>query len=84
MIQRAQAGEFELAYVDEVEFAPQPPNHSAWSKVGETHAVLSKRSQRLNIIGALLSSGRLTMAKLWQPARHLYLSNGNHEPRQLP
>jgi transposase len=65
LIQQAQAGEIELAYVDEAGFAPQPPNRSAWSKVGETHAVVAKRSQRLNVIGALLSSGRLLMAKLW-------------------
>lgn len=72
MIQRAQAGEFELAYVDEAGFAPQPPNRSAWSQVGETHAVLSKRSQRLNVIGALLSSGRLVLAKLWQSVTGLW------------
>jgi transposase len=66
LIQQAQAGEIELAYVDEAGFAPQPPNRSAWSKVGETHAVVAQRSQRLNVIGALLSSGRLLMAKLWR------------------
>ena len=65
MIQQAQAGEMELAYVDEAGFAPQPPNRSAWSKVGESHAVMAKRSQRLNLIGALRSSGQLLMAKLW-------------------
>jgi len=58
--------------VDEAGFAPQPPNRSAWSKVGETHAVVSKRSQRLNVIGALLSSGRLMMAKLWHSVTGLW------------
>jgi transposase len=72
LIQQAQVGQIELAYVDEAGFAPQPPNRSAWSKVGETHAVLSKRSQRLNVIGALLSSGRLLMAKLWQSVNGLW------------
>ena len=62
----------EVAYVDEAGFAPQPPNRSAWSKVGETHAVVSKRSQRLNVIGALLSSGRLMMAKLWHSVNGLW------------
>jgi len=62
----------ELAYVDEAGFAPQPPNRSAWSKVGEAHAVVSKRSQRLNVIGALLSSGRLKMAKLWHSVNGLW------------
>jgi hypothetical protein len=40
--------------------------------VGETHAVVSKRSPRLNVIGALLSSGRLLMAKLWQSVHGLW------------
>ena len=72
LIRQAQAGEIELAYVDEAGFAPQPPNRSAWSPVGDTHAVVSKRSQRLNVIGALLSSGRLMMAKLWQSVNGLW------------
>ncbi len=67
LIQQAQAGEIELAYVDETGFAPQPPNRSAWGKKGETHAVTAKRSQRLNVIGALLYSGRLIMAKRQWP-----------------
>ncbi|MGZ5030011.1 MAG: transposase [Methylobacter sp.] len=41
-----------MAYVDEAGFAPQPPNRSAWAKIGETHAVTAKRRQRLNVIGA--------------------------------
>ena len=72
MIEQAQAGEIELAYVDEAGFAPQPPNRSAWSKVGETHAVESKRSQRLNVLGAMLSSGQLMMAKLWHNVTGLW------------
>jgi transposase len=65
LIGQAQAGEIELAYVDEAGFALQPPNRSAWTKSGETHSVISKRAQRLNVIGALLSSGGLMMTKLW-------------------
>ncbi|WNB77603.1 transposase [Methylomonas koyamae] len=45
---------------------------SAWTKVGETHAVISKRSQRLNVIGALLSSGRLMLAKLQRSVNGLW------------
>ena len=71
LIRKDKLGEIELAYVDEVEFAPLPPNRSAWSKSGETHAVESKRSQRLNLIGALLSSGGLVLAKLWQSVNGL-------------
>jgi transposase len=36
------------------------------TKKGETHAVTAKRGRRLNVIGAMLSSGKLVMAKLWQ------------------
>jgi transposase len=66
LIKQAQTGEIELAYIDEAGFAPQPPNRSAWGKEGETHSVVPKRSKRLNLIGALLSSGQLMLAKLWQ------------------
>jgi len=61
-----------LAYVDEAGFTPQPPNRSAWTKSGETHAITAKRGQRLNVIGALLSSGKLVMAKLWQSVNGLW------------
>jgi hypothetical protein len=54
-----------LAYVDEAGFAPQPPNRSAWTKRGEVHAITAKRAQRMNVIGALLSSGRLLLTQLW-------------------
>jgi len=53
LIRQANAGEIELAYVDEAGFSAQPPNRSAWTKSGETHAVTAKRGQRLNVIGAL-------------------------------
>jgi len=65
LIRQAQAGEIELAYVDESGFAAQPPNRSAWTKRGETHAVTATRGQRLNVIGALLSSGKLLTVNLW-------------------
>lgn len=69
---QAQAGEIELAYVDEAGFAPQPPNRSAWTAKGETHAALPKRAKRLNVIGAFLSSGRLFLTKLWWNISGLY------------
>lgn len=58
--------------MDEAGFAPQPPNRSAWSKAGETHAVEAKRSKRLNVIGAMLSSGGLVLAKLWHSVNGLW------------
>lgn len=72
MIQQAQAGDIELAFVDEAGFAPQPPNRSAWTPWGETHAVEAKRAKRLNVIGALLSSGRLLMTQLWHRVNGLW------------
>lgn len=63
-IQQAQVGEIELAYADESGFAPPPPNRSVWTKSGEVHAMTAKRAQRMNVIGALLSSGRVILAKL--------------------
>nr|WP_236994344.1 IS630 family transposase [Methylomicrobium sp. RS1] len=72
LIVQAQAGAIELAYADEAGFAPQPPNRSAWTKKGETHAVTAKRGRRLNVMGAMLSSGKLVMAKLWQSINGLW------------
>ncbi|EIC29847.1 transposase [Methylomicrobium album] len=66
LIVQAKAGEIELAYVDEAGFTPQPPNRSAWTKKGKPHAITAKRGRRLNVIGALLSSGQLVLAKWWQ------------------
>lgn len=78
LIAEAEAGRIELAYVDnlkvtsEAGFAPQPPNRSAWTKSGETHAITAQRGPRLNLIGALLSSGKLLLAKLWRTVNGLY------------
>ena len=72
MIRQAQADEIELAYVDESGFTPQPPNRSAWTKRGETHAVTATRGQRLNVIGALLSSGKLMTVNLWHTVTGLW------------
>ena len=66
LIEKAKTGEIELAYVDESGFTPQPPNRSAWTLRGETHRVTAKRGRRLNVIGAMLSSGKLMLAKLWR------------------
>ena len=58
--------------MDEAGFAPQPPNRSAWTKRGEVHAITAKRAQRMNVIGALLSSGRLLLTPLWQSVNGLW------------
>lgn len=72
LIKQAKSGKIKLAYVDEAGFAPQPPNRSAWTKSGEVHAITAKRTQRMNVIGALLSSGRLMLANLWQSVNGLW------------
>jgi hypothetical protein len=72
LIKQAQAGEIELAYVDEAGFAPQPPNRSALTKSGEVQAIIAKRAQRMNVIGAMLSSGRLMLTTLWHSVNGLW------------
>ena len=63
---QAAAGEIVLAYVDEVGFSQVHPNRSAWTPKGERHLVEAKRGKRLNVLAAMLSTGRLYSAKLWQ------------------
>jgi hypothetical protein len=72
-IRQAEKGEIELAYVDEAGFAAQPPNRYAWTKKKQTHAVTAERKQRLNVIGALFSSGGLAFAKLWKSVTGLHI-----------
>ena len=59
-------GEIDMAYCDEAGFAQAHPNRSAWTPVGECHASTAQRGKRLNVVGALLSSGELFAAKLWE------------------
>jgi len=65
-VAQAERGEIELAYVDEAGFAQAQPNRSAWTAVGERHMIDARRGQRLNVLGALLSSGELFAVKLWE------------------
>lgn len=55
-----------LAYVDEAGFSAVHPNRSAWTPKGERHLIEAKRGKRLNVLAALLSSGGLFSARLWQ------------------
>ena len=68
MRERAAAGKIVLAYMDEVGFAQAHPNRSAWTPRGSEHRHLieAKRGKRLNVLGALLSSGEFFCARLWQ------------------
>ena len=65
---RVDRGEIELAYVDEAGFAQAQPNRSAWTRVGKQHMIYAKRGKRLNVMGALLSSGQLFTVKYWETA----------------
>ena len=64
--QRAASGEIELAYLDEAGFSAVHPNRGAWTPMGQCHLIEAKRGKRLNVLAALLSSGRLVNAKYWQ------------------
>ena len=63
---QAAAGEIVLAYVDEVGFSQVHPNRSAWTLKGERHLIEAKRGKRMNVLAAMLSTGKLFSAKLWQ------------------
>lgn len=66
LLVQADKGEITLAYCDEVGFAPAHPIRSAWIPIGKCHTSDARRCKRLNVIGALLSSGELFTVKLWE------------------
>ena len=53
----AQAGEIEVAYLDEAGFSCIHPNRNAWTRKGQQHLIPAIRGQRLNVLAALMSSG---------------------------
>jgi transposase len=63
---QAAAGEIALAYVDEAGFSQVHPNRSAWTPKGGRHLIEAKRGKRLNVLAAMISTGELFSAKLWQ------------------
>jgi len=68
---QAERGEINLAYVDEAGFALAQPNRSAWTPVGKCHMIDANRGKRLNVIGAMLSSGDLFSVAIWQTTTSL-------------
>lgn len=68
---QAERGEINLAYVDEAGFALGQPNRSAWAPVGKCHMIDANRGKRLNVIGAMLSSGDLFSVAIWQTTTSL-------------
>jgi hypothetical protein len=63
---QAQAGEIELAYLDEVGFTQVPPNRSAWTRRSQRHCIDAARGKQLNVMAALLNRGRVFSAKIWR------------------
>jgi transposase len=65
LLAAAQRGDITLGYCDEAGFAQTHPNRNAWTPVGQCHASTAQRGKRLNVVGALLSSGELFAVTLW-------------------
>jgi hypothetical protein len=63
---RALEGEMVLAYVDEVGFAKAHPNRGLWTLKGARHLIEAVRGARLNVMGAILSTGKVFQIKYWE------------------
>ena len=57
--QQASAAQIVLGYLDEAGFSCVHPNRSAWTKIACQHLIPAVRGQRLNVLGALMSTGHL-------------------------
>ena len=66
---QAAAGKIVLAYVDEAGFSQVHPNRSAWTPTGGRHLIQAIRGKRLNVLAALISTGQLFSAKLWNTTK---------------
>ena len=55
--QQAAAGKMVLGYLDEAGFSCVHTNRSTWTKVASQHLIAAVRGQRLNVLGALMSTG---------------------------
>ena len=47
-------------------FSQVHPNRSAWTARGERHLIAAKLGKRLSVLAALLSTGEVIRANLWQ------------------
>lgn len=84
MRQRAQAGEIELAYLDEAGFAQVHPNRSAWTRRGQQHRIHAPRGKRLNVMAAWLHSGKVVPAQYWHNTNaEVFLGFINHLHEQV-
>lgn len=64
--EKAARGEIILVYSDETGFDGVHNNQYAWAKQGERHLIEGCRGGRLNVIGAMVSTGKFYMKKIWQ------------------
>lgn len=65
--EQADRGERVLAYCDEAGFSCVHPNRNAWTRIGQQHLIPAVRGQRLNVLGAMLSTGELFSTTYSQP-----------------
>lgn len=56
---RAASGEIIVAYLDEAGFSCVHPNRGAWTPIGSQHLIQAIRGPRLNVLGAMMSTGEL-------------------------
>jgi transposase len=68
MVKKAKAQEITLAYVDEAGFSAVHPVTYAWTPIGsdERHLIDGNRGNRLNVMGALFSCGKVIAATYWK------------------
>ena len=52
--------------MDEGGFAQAYPNRSSWTEIREVHLLTASRGNRLNVVAALMSTGRLFSATFWE------------------
>ena len=71
MTAQAERDKIILAFMDETGFALAQPNRSAWTPVGKCHKINANRGKRLNVIGAMLSSGDLFSVAMWKTTNSL-------------
>ena len=71
MTVQAERDEIVLAFMDESGFALAQPNRSAWTHRGKCHKIDANRGKRLNVIGAMLSTGELFSVAMWKTTNSL-------------
>ena len=71
MTAQAERDEIVVAFMDETGFALAQPNRSAWTHRGKCHKIDANRGKRLNVIGAMLSTGELFSVAMWQTTNSL-------------